>query len=99
LLTFRIDSPVAISTTRAPQAFRFVDPNQYSRPAQAQVYQRAPAAPCYGCAPPYYGPAVAPYYGPLVAPYPYWAPYWWPYYYGPGFGVVIGRGGFFGRRW
>ncbi len=85
-MTFRIESPFTVSTARAPQAFRYADPNDYSRPVQAQVIERRPAAPCYGCVPPVWGS--------VYEPYPYYGS---PYYYGPGFGVVIGRG--FGRRW
>src|SRR5437867_6234167 len=32
VLTFRIDAPVTISTERAPQAFRYVEPNEYDWP-------------------------------------------------------------------
>ncbi len=95
-LTFRFEAPLKISTVHAPQAFRFVGPNDYGRPAPLQTRTTAPA------------PRPAPYvYGsPYYAPYPYG--YWGPYYgygyygYGPGlgFGIAIGRGGFFGgRRW
>jgi len=37
-LTFRIETPVTISTTRAPQAFRYVDPNEYDRPPRHARY-------------------------------------------------------------
>ncbi len=85
-LTFRIDAPIEISTARAPQAFQFVNPNDYSRSEQLQA--RAPQR-RYG-----YPPPVL--YGPY--PYPGWGyPYYYPPYYGPGFGVgvFISRG----RRW
>jgi hypothetical protein len=82
-LTFRIETPVAINTTRAPQAFRYVDPNDYQRPAEARTMPvRRPA--------PYYGLGYYPYY-----PYPYWG----PYYGGYGLGVGIGFGRGWGRRW
>lgn len=93
-LTFELTSPVAVSTERAPQAFRFVGPEDY---AQAQVYATRPA------------PRPAPYgYGPGYAyPYPYYA-YPYPYgWWGPGVGVYVGggwgwggwgRGGYY-RRW
>ena len=81
VLTFRIEYPVTITTDRAPQAFRYVQPNEYDRP----VYNQPPPQPQY-TAP---VPAFAPYYG-----YPY--PYLYPYYYGPSFAFFVGRG-FYGR--
>ena len=101
LLTFRIDTPVTVDTTRSPQAFRYVDPYEYDRPVPTQVIRRQPGpAPCagYGCLapPPYYGG----YYG-YYGAYPGW--------YGPGYwgwggwggGVIIGGFGRYGgyRRW
>ncbi len=89
-LTFRMDAPVTISTTRAPQAFHFVDPHEYERAAQAprfatRVQPRPPA---------YYAPYAYPYYW---APYPYWGPsigfYYGPRWYGGG------RYYYRGRRW
>lgn len=98
VLTFRVEAPVAISTDRAPQVFRYVDPNEYDRPydeptRDPRVRTRLPS-PCgeYGCPPPpaphYYGPSLYPaYYGPGLS-----------FYYGPRF---YGRGfygrGFYGR--
>ena len=82
-LTFRIETPVVINTTRAPQAFRYVDPNDYQRPAEARTMPvRQPV--------PYYGPGYYPYYA-----YPYWGPYYGGY--GLGMGIGFGRG--WGRRW
>jgi hypothetical protein len=82
-LTFRIESPVAISTLRAPQAFRYVGPEEYDQPVQAQLQHR-PVQPY----PNYYGPA----------PYGYGYPYY-PYYWGPGVSVYWGRGpGYFWGR-
>ena len=75
VLTFRIEDPVAISTERAPQAFRYVEPEDYQRPddrpynSEARVRPPADRCAVYGCPPP--------------APYPYYAPYYYPYY-GPG---------------
>jgi hypothetical protein len=85
-LTFRIDAPLAVSTTRAPQAFRYVDPSEYDRPVQLAARPRPPAQRCWTCG----GPP--PYWGPMMYPYPYWGPY-----YGTGVAVVI-RGGRY-RRW
>ncbi len=77
-LTFRIETPVTINTTRAPQAFRYVDPNEYERPVETHAMPvRRPV--------PYYGPG---YYYPYY-PYPYWGPY-----YGLGMGIGFGRGYF-----
>ncbi|HLK65525.1 MAG TPA: hypothetical protein VKU19_18940 [Bryobacteraceae bacterium] len=88
-LTFRVESPVVINTSRAPQAFRFVGPEEYNRPGPETMIRRpAPVAPGY-----YYGPG----------PYPYAYPYY-PYYYGPSVVVGWGPGYFYGygrgfRRW
>jgi hypothetical protein len=87
-LTFRIDAPVLISTARAPQAFRFVGPEDYNRPVQARLAPRPPVRPGWG-------PMAYPYPYPYSYPYAY-SPYWGPYY-GPGVGIVIGRGGY--GRW
>jgi hypothetical protein len=78
-LTFRIEAPIEISTARAPQAFQYVNPNDYNSPQQLKAgaaRRPAPRPPAY-------------------APYPYAYPGWgypYPYYYGPSFGVYIGRG-------
>jgi hypothetical protein len=74
VLTFQIQAPVTISTERAPQAFRYVNPNDYSQP---RLQTRAPG---YRPPPPYY-------YGARY-PYPYGYPYG-PGFYGPSvfFGV------------
>lgn len=88
LLTFRIEAPVTISTEHAPQAFRYVEPQDYSQPMnQAPAYASGPAGP----PPP---PAYNYGYGPGYY-YPYWGPsfYFWggpgfyygPRYYGPRF--------------
>lgn len=87
LLTFRIDAPVNVATDHAPQAFRYVDPNDYQQAPNMQYRAEAPV------------PQPAPYYAPYPYPYPYYA-YPYPYYWGPSFGVVIGpryfyRGGFY----
>jgi hypothetical protein len=91
LLSFRVERPVSISTERAPQAFRYVDPNEYQQ--QPVVETRVAPPP-----PPYpYG-----YRYPYGYPYPYaYGPYW-----GTGVGVFIGprwgygyyRGGYGGYR-
>ena len=86
-LTFRIDSPVTVSTVNAPQAFRYVGPNEYDHPVQTRLQPRpAPGA---------YAAPYAPY------PYPYY-PYY-GYYWGPGVTFAWGPGYFYGRgyyrRW
>ena len=83
LLTFRIQAPVTISTERAPEAFRYVEPDQYQQRYEAQGPPPRPSSGCgpYGCPPPppyYYGPAYS------------------PFLYGPGFGFGYRRG-FYGR--
>jgi hypothetical protein len=99
-LTFRIQAPVTIHTDRAPQAFRYVQPNEYDRPNYSQS-PNPPSAPQYTAAP-YPSPYPAPYYG-------YGAPYYYsPFYYGPSFSFFWGsryygrpygyaRPGFYGR--
>ncbi|HEV2201793.1 MAG TPA: hypothetical protein VGR73_18390 [Bryobacteraceae bacterium] len=85
VLTFRVESPVVVATDRAPQAFRYVAPGDYSQPAEQPRLARRPP-------PPYYGPG---YYG------PYWGPYYYgwgyPYYYGPGVAIGFGYGRY--GRW
>jgi hypothetical protein len=93
VLTFQVTAPITVATANAPQAFRYVGPEDYNRPASAQYSTRQP------------GTVVAPGYGYSYAPgyYPYYGyGYGYPYYWGPS--VVIGgwgwgggfRGGFGG---
>lgn len=103
VLTFRIVQPVTITTSNAPQAFRYVDPQEYgyySQASQQQTtrYQQAanPPAPYYGYgygypySYPYAYATPYPYYG---WGYPYWSGVGLEFYYGPGwFG-----GGWYGR--
>jgi hypothetical protein len=97
-MTFRIDTPVTVSTARAPQAFRYVDPYEYDRPGQTQVVRRATPystgpysrGSYYNGAPPY---SDGGYYGGYYGGY---GPGYYPYG-GWGWGgglVVIGHGGF-----
>jgi hypothetical protein len=81
LLSFRVETPVNISTERAPQAFRYVDPNEYQGPpVQTRV---ATGPPPYGAAP--YPYAYAPYWGPGFGVFI--GPRWGGYYgYRGGFG-------------
>lgn len=75
-LTFQIQSPLTIATGDAPQAFRFVGPDDYARPS-TQMVQRAPVQ-----RPGYYSPynyGYSPYY------YPYYPNYWGPSLYVGGF--------------
>ena len=87
-LTFSIQSPVVVSLARAPQAFRYVGPDEYERGYDSELHSRPPVVRSYPPIGGYY------YYGPGYYPY--------PYYYG-GFGLVIGSRGFYGRghfrRW
>ena len=86
-LTFKIEQPLTVSTDRAPQAFRYVQPNEYSN---QMAYGPGPGYP------PVPGYALAP--GPYAYGYPY---YGYPYYY-PGFSFFVGPGfygrGFYGPR-
>ena len=92
LLTFRVESPVTISTLRSPQAFRYVGPDEYERPGYQTRLQGPRPGPAPGYYTPYsYGPGYYPYYP--YYPYPYWGGI--GVYWGPGF--VYGRGGF--GRW
>lgn len=88
-LTFAVDAPVTVSTLRAPQAFRFVGPEDYNQPYNAELQPRPAPRPGY---------YASPYAYPYAYPSPYaYAPY--PYYgWGPGVGVVIG-GGWGGWGW
>jgi hypothetical protein len=82
VLTFRIDQPVNVSTERAPQAFRYVDPNDYNRAPTLQT-RRPP-------------PPPAPYYGGYGYGYPY--AYGYPYYGGGFYGPSFYFGSRFGYR-
>ena len=85
ILTFRLETPVTISTANSAQAFRYVQPNEYDRPYYAQS---GPGP--YATAPPPPGPY---YYG---YPYPY--AYGGYSYWGPGFSFYWGPA-FYGRGW
>jgi hypothetical protein len=88
VLTFRIEAPVAISTERAPQAFRYVEPNEYDRPYDTQAPPPQLACSGYGCAP----PPPPSYYG-----YGYGYGYGYPYYWGSGLGIYWGPSFYYGR--
>ena len=84
LLTFRIETPLTVSTAHSPQAFRYVQPNEYDRPYETQpapgpYASQAPAPPL-----PYYGA-----YPSYPYPYPYYG-YGYPYYWGPSFSFFVG---------
>jgi hypothetical protein len=75
VLTFRLETPITISTQNSPMAFRYVQPGEYDRPNAPPMYAGA-------------GMAPAPMYA--AAPYPYYpyGSYWGPsfsFYYGPGY--------------
>src|SRR6185312_1428370 len=85
-LTFQLTAPVNVSTVNAPQAFRYVGPEDYER--QPTLATRVPARPAY--------PPVNYLYGPG-----YYYPGYYPYYYGPSIGIGFGFGHprYYGRRW
>jgi len=85
-LTFRIEEPLTVSTEHSPQAFRYVQPNEYSN--QLAYGAPAPAYPAGYAAG--YAVAPAPYYA-----YPY---YGYPYYPYAGFSVFVGPR-FYGPRY
>ncbi|HMF76016.1 MAG TPA: hypothetical protein VK604_10175 [Bryobacteraceae bacterium] len=93
LLTFRIDVPLTVSTVRAPQAFRYIQPNEYDRPMESQQAPYDGPGP-YASAGAYPAPAPA-YYGAYGYPnYGYGWGYGYPYY--SGFSLFLG-GGYYGR--
>ena len=78
LLTFRVETPVTVSTERSMQAFRYVEPEDYNGPADYNAGPMGPHRP----PPPYY-----------AYPYPrYYSGYFWGpgFYYG---GSIFIRGG------
>lgn len=84
ILTFRLDSTVAISTVRAAGAFHYADQQDYGTGNEPRIAQQRPRQA---------GPI-----GPVYRPYPYYSPYYDPYYFGGGFSVYVGPryyGGYF----
>jgi hypothetical protein len=98
VLTFRVEAPVAFSTERSAQAFRYVDPEEYDRPVWSEQPPQRTACAGYGCAPPpppYYGYGYPGYYGGY---YPYYYGSGLSFYFGPRFyGRGYYGGGFYGR--
>jgi hypothetical protein len=91
VLTFQSETPVTVDLSRAPQAYRFVGPEDYNRNTPTTtVVRRAPTV-VYG-APGYYG--YDPYYygGYGFGGYPY-------YGWGPSVGIGFGFGGYRGGGW
>lgn len=91
VLTFKLESPVTISTLNSAQAFRYVQPNEYDRPVYTNsngngVYQSAaPAPPVVYNTYPYYGGwgwGYPYYWGPSIAFYGGWYGGYPRYYYG-----------------
>jgi hypothetical protein len=102
VLTFRIEQPLTVSTDRSPQAFRYVQPGEYTQagyaPSPGPRYAYGAPGPAYAAAPypyPYYG--GYPYYG-----YPYYPYGGFSLFVGPGWGRGYyyggGRYGGFGYR-
>lgn len=93
-VTFQLTAPAAVSTANAPQAFRFAGQEDYQ--PTPTLMRSGPPRPYPGAAYAYPGAGYA--YPPAYYYGPGYYPYYYPYsYWGPGFGVVIGRG--FGGRW
>jgi hypothetical protein len=91
-LTFQVTSPITVSTERAPQAFRFVGPEDYQ---QTMTYAARPGP---GPRPGYPAYPGGYYYGGPAYGYPYPYPYYYGYpYWGPSVGVYWGGWGY--RRW
>jgi hypothetical protein len=85
VLTFRIDTPVTVNTARAPQAFRYVTPEDYQKtPA---LKQRPPRLAQTIYHPGYYTPVYDPWFWG-----PGFGPYWGPGYYGTSIWIGGGRG-------
>jgi len=100
-LTFQVTAPATISTERAPQAFRYVGPQDYQ---QGMQYATRPGPRPAGPPASYYGPGYGyPYAYGYGYPYGYgygYPYYGYPYWYGPGVGVYWGGRGWGGyRRW
>lgn len=90
-LTFRLATPVTVSTLRAPQAFRYVQPSDYQRAAATPP----PARPSLACGPNGCPAPPPPYYYPPLY-YGFYGPPMYPAYFGPTF--FFGRG-FHYRHW
>jgi len=82
LLTFQSENAVTIETGNSSGAFRYVGPDDYSRPST--MTQQVATRPAYGYGPGYYG-----------YPYPYYG-WGYPYYGFGGIGFGFGYGGFGG---
>jgi len=82
LLTFQTGNAVTINTSESTGAFRYVGPDDYSRPST--VTTTVANRPAYAYGPGYYGGYPYPYYG-WGYPYPYWG--------GIGFGFGFGGWG------
>ncbi len=86
VLTFRLEQPLTISTERSPQAFRYIQPGEYTQMANGPAPGYG-----YGVPGPVYAAAPAPYYAS-----PYYGYYGYPYYPYSGFSLFVGPG-FYGR--
>jgi hypothetical protein len=95
-LTFQVTAPVTVSTVNAPQAFRYVGPEDYER--QPALRSQMNVRPGYPAQNYLYGPGYS-YPGYYPGFYPgYYAGY--PYFWGPSVGFGFGFGGprFYGGR-
>jgi hypothetical protein len=90
VLTFRIEQPLTVSTDRSPQAFRYVQPGEYTQAGYAPSPGPGPAYGsnyAYGAPGPGYLAAPNPY--PYYGAYPYYGYSYYPY---GGFSLFVGRG-------
>lgn len=97
-LTFQVTSAATISTERAPQAFRYVGPQDYQQSLRYAARPGSGMGPGMGQAgpPSYYAPGYGSPYG-YGYGYPY--SYGYPYWYGPSVGVYWGGWGWGGWGW
>ena len=85
VLTFRLEDPIQVATSRAPQAYRIVGSNDYDQPRdQPRTLTIRPPA--------YYATPYYPYYGPSLGVG--FGSFWGPGYYRPTYRYNYYRGGY-----
>lgn len=98
VLTFKLETPVTISTANSSQAFFYVQPDQYDRPVYPNQADNGGMYESAAPPPPVYNNFAYGYgYG---YPYPYYGGGWgYPYYWGPSIAFYGGYWGGYGRGW